>query len=597
MIGKSLFVGDIPEQLVFPYPRLHPAEQAILRRLVQEIQAFAKSSIDARRIDAESAIPEEVLAGLRRLGLFGLKIPREHGGQGLSHTAACRAFQEVAAADASVAALLAGHSSLAAQAVVLFGTAEQKARYLPRLASGEAIGAFAQTESQSGSDAAAIRTRASVQPDGGYLLHGSKLWVLNGGVADVMVVLAQTEVVRDGARVDRITGFLVERGMGVRSGAEEQKLGARGASTTALYLDDVRVPPSAVLGSVGGGFKVAMETLSSARLSLCAGWVGVARELLRRSVLHATSRRQFGRLLSSFGMVKDKLARMQVDLYAAESMVYLTTGLLDRERQRAGRLGPGGPVADTSLEAACCKVFVSEALQRVTAEAMNIAAGAGYMRDYPYERALRDGRLALLMGGTNEVLRCYIALNGMQGPGENLAKLADAIKHPLRGYGVVVDTLLQEVRSAAYGGPALTLHHGRLKKEAVAIEDSVEALQKGVAGALRRHGRQISEMQYVQGRVADVVIDLYAMIACVSRCTAALHAHDARRAAGEGMEAAGEIDDAERELRLCRGFCGKAAERIRARLERFNQNDDELMKTIADDSYHGRTYPFDAVLE
>ncbi|MCS6911753.1 MAG: acyl-CoA dehydrogenase family protein [Myxococcales bacterium] len=582
--ARSLFFGEIREEMVFPYPRLGPAEQGVVRRLLHRFQELARDTIDPRRMDAEGRIPAAVLDGLRALGFFGLSLPPAYGGAGLSTTATCRLLQEVAAADASLATMLIAHLSLCAAAIVHFGSEAQKQRYLPRLASGTALGAFAQTETQSGSDAAAIRTRAFPQPGGGWLLQGSKLWVTNGALADVFVLLAQTEVRRHGAQADRITGFVAERGPGLRHGAEEPKLGVRACSTTALYLDDLELPAEAVLGTVGGGFKVAMETISGAHLALAAAWVGMAREVLRLAVQHATSRRQFGRLLSTFGMIRDKLARMQIDVYAAESMLYLTSGLLDQRRR---------PV-DVSLESACCKVFASETLWRVVHEAACIAGGASLMRDYPYERLLRDSRVGLFFGGTNEVLRCYIALTGMQGPGEQLARLAEAIKHPLRGYGLVVDTLLGQVRSAAYGGPVLSLHHGRLKKEAVAIEDSVEALQKGVDRVLRRHGRQISEMQYVQQRVADVAIDLYAMVACVSRCTAALHAHDARRAAGEGVEAAGEIDEAERELRLCHGFCGKAAERIRHRLERFNQNDDELMKAIAADSYHGRTYPLDA---
>ncbi len=593
--GKRLFFGDIDEDMVFPYPRMDGREQETTRRLLERFHAFARESpgIDPRSIDDQARIPKEVLAGLAQLGLFGLSVPTSYGGLGLSYSATSRILQDVAATDASIGLLLESHLSLSCRAISLFGTEEQKRRYLPSLAAGRQIAAFCLTEPSSGSDAASIRTRAEPR-DGGqvYVINGTKLWVTGGALAEVFILFAQTEVVREGARADRITGFLVERGPGVRVGLPERTLGARGAGITALYLDDVPVPKENILSHPGGGFRVAMEVLNAGRLSLSAGCVGRGKELVRLSVQHATSRRQFGRLISSFGMIKDKIATLMLDLYAAESMVYLTCGLVDRGQR-------GNDVIDYSLESACCKVFCSEMLYRAANQAFRIAGGAGFTHDSPYERLLRDSGLYLFFQGTNEVLRCYIALTGLQGPGEQLAKLADAIKFPLRGYGLVMDTLIDKVKVAAYGGAPVTAHHPRLKKEAVNIEDAAEALQKGVDRVLRRHGSQISEMQYVQRRVADVVIDLYAMIACVSRASDALSQHDRRRAAGEGgSEEAGRLDGSERELRLCRGFCGKAAERIRFALDHFYENDDELMKSIADDAHNdaegGRPYPFDA---
>ncbi len=440
---------------------------------------------------------------------------------------------------------------------------------------------------EAGSDAAAIRTRAELVGDE-FLLNGTKLWVQNGGLANLHVLFAQTEVAREGSRVDRITGFLVERGPGVRPGAEQQKLGMRGSSTTALYIEDLRLGPKQVLGTLGGGFKVLGETTNFGRLAFAAICVGSARTLLRLAVQHATSRHQFGRLLSSLGLIKDKIASMAVDLYAAESMVYLTAGLLDAaERGRA---------VDSTIETACAKVMASEMLWRAVNDAAQIAGSCGYARDYPYERLLRDSRLyTLFPGGTNEVLRCYIALTGLSGPGEQLARLSDAIKYPLRGYGLVVDTLIEKVRSAAYGRAVLTRQHPRLKKEAVFIEDAAESLAREVDRVLRKHGRLIPEMQYVQRRVADVVIDLFAMCASVARASAALTSSDARSGVSV-PEAGGELDAAERELRLCAGFCSRAHTRIEQALARFSQNDDELFKAIADDSYTGRSYPFDALL-
>ena len=587
--GKSLFFGELREDLIFPFPRLGRDEQARTTGLVSRLHDFAQAQVDSNAIDRQERIPEHVLSGLRQLGLFGMNIPTAYGGLGLGAGATCRLFDALGEIDGSLAVTVGTHAALTARAVSLYGSDDQKRRYLPKLASGEIIGSFAVTEPLAGSDAASIRMRAEPLPGAqGFLLNGSKSWVSNGGLAGLHVLFAQTQVARSDGDVDRISGFLVDKGPGVIVGSERRKLGVRGSSTTALYIEEVNASGAQLLGGLGGGFKVLMETINFGRLAFAAVCLGTTRTLLRLAVQHATSRHQFGRLLSTLGMIKEKCASMAVDLYAAESMVYLTAGLFDANSH--------GRTIDTTLETACAKVLSSEGLWRAATEASQIAAGCGYANDYPYERLLRDARLySLYPGGTNEVLRCYIALNGLAGPGEQLARLADAIKFPLRGYGLVVETLVDKVRTAAYGRAILARHHPRLKREAVVIEDTIEALSREVDRVLRRHGRFISEMQYVQRRMANVAIDLYAMCAAVSRASAALYHKDSR--GDHAMpEAGGELDRAERELRLCIGFCSRASTRITETLARFSQNDDELMKSIADDCYIGRPYPFDAVL-
>ena len=587
--GKSLFFGELREDLIFPFPRLLRDEQRRTHDLCQRLHEFAHAQVDSQAIDRDEHIPKEVLSGLSSLGLFGLNIPTVYGGLGLGAGASCRLYDALGEIDGSLAVTVATHTALAGRSLTDFGSEDQKRRYLPKLASGSSLASFAVTEPLAGSDAASIRMRAEPQSEGGgFVLNGSKSWVTNGGLADLHILFAQTTVARRDNEVDRISGFLVDKGPGVVVGSERKKLGVRGTSTTALYIEELKASGEQLLGGLGGGFKVLMETVNFGRLAFASVCLGTTRTLLRLAVQHATSRHQFGRLLSTLGMIKEKCATMAVDLYAAESMVYLTAGLLDAQRH--------GRAIDTSLETACAKVMASETLWRAATEASQIAAGCGYANDYPYERLLRDARLyTVYPGGTNEVLRCYIALNGLAGPGEQLARLSDAIKFPLRGYGLVVETLVDKVRSAAYGRAILARHHPRLKREAVVIEDTIESLTREVDRVLRRHGRFIAEMQYVQRRVANVVIDLYGMCAAVSRASAALHSRDAR--GDHAMpEAGGELDRAERELRLCIGFCSRASVRIQETLARFNQNDDELMKSIADDCYIGRPYPFDAVL-
>jgi len=591
--GKSLFLGDLREELVFPFPQPNHAEQKRLGKLLDEVRRFARQSIDARRIDSEAQIPAEVIAGLRKLGLFGMIAPSDVGGSGLSLSATCRVLDLLGSFDSSVAMLVAVHLGFAVQAIQRFGTKSQRQRYLPRLASGESLGAFALSEPLAGSDAAGIRARA-VPCEGGFRVHGTKVWVQNGEQADLLIVFAQTTVHRDGADLDRITGFIIDKrtDAGIIVGKSERKLGHRGSSTPAIYLEDVFVPSDRVLGSIGGGFKVAMETRQQGRLLAAAACIGTTCELLRLQVQQATSRRQFGRVIGTLGMVKDQVARTAVDLYASESVLYLTTGLHDLAQRRPELQ------LDTSIEAAFCKVLAAETLHAAAVSSMRLAGATGLLDSYPYERLLRDSQTYLVFPGTHEVLRAYIALSGMREPGEQVGRLSDVLKRPLRGYGMVVDSLIEKVRTAAYGRAMLTRHHPQLKREAVLIEDATEAFAKEVDRVVRRHGQMLPEMQYVQRRVADVAMDLYAMCACVARTSLSLAERDTRHAKGRAghSEAAGQIDTADRQLRLCAAFCGKAARRIEQTLARFGQNDDELMKTIADDCYLDRPYPLDALL-
>ena len=568
--GKSLFFGHIPESMVIPYPRMPNTERDRVRELIGTLRDFARDTIDSRAIDDKAQIPAKVLSGLKARGFYGLWIPKAFGGSGLSASGYARVMQELGAIDASVAVTLSAHQSVGCRGLVLYGDAAQQKRYLPKLASGEMTAAFALSEAQAGSDAASIRTRAERTPEGDFILTGQKVWVTNGGLADFFTVFAQTRVDREGGQKDRITAFLVERKMGVRVGSEIQKLGTRGTSTTTLDLDEVRVPKENVLGQVGGGFKVAQGILNMGRVGISAAAIGQAQSTLRLALAHATTRRQFGRVISEFGLVKDKIGRMMVDLYAAESMLYLTTGLMDRG------------VDDFSIESAACKIFASETLWHIVQEALQIAPALGVQSDMPYERMLRDARVNLVFDGTNDILRCFIALSGMQGPGDRLSSLAEAIRFPLRGYGLAMDFMLDKLKTQYYGGERLDHIHPQLKREAVLFEDWVPELAKNVEKALRKHGSNISEMQFVQRRIADVSIDLFAMIACMSRATASL------------------LDrgpDAEREAKLCRAACTRASLRIKHNIRAMDDNDDEPLKAIAYDAYEAAEYAFDVLPE
>jgi acyl-CoA dehydrogenase family protein 9 len=565
---KSLFHGVIAEDLIYPFPELGRDERDNTAMILDSVRKFMDANVDPARIDREQTIPAEVLTGMKELGLFGMIIPQEYGGIGLSSRSYARIVQEVAGFDASLAVTLGAHQSIGLKGILLFGTEAQKNEYLPKLASGEHVGAFALTEPSAGSDAAAIQTRAELSPDGNtYVLNGSKIWITNGGFADVFTVFARTSPPEKGQK-PKITAFIVERGMGVRNGPPEHKLGIRGSSTTEVYFEDVKVPKKNVLGEPGRGFKVAVEVLNSGRLGLAAGAVGGSRRLIKMAVDRVQERNAFGRPIGQFGLIMDKIAVMMAETFAIESMTYLTAGLVDAK------------VPDYSLESAICKVYASETLWRVVNETLQIAAGIGYMQEYPYERTLRDSRINLIFEGTNEILRCFVALSGMQGPGKELADVVRAMREPIKGFGLLSDFAVRKARTTLRR-ERMTKAHPVLSKEAVVFEEYTSELMKNVDKVLRKHGREIAEMQYTQRRVAEMAMELYAIASCLSRTTRAI-------------EKRGE-DGARREIDLTTIFVASAERRLEEIVRSFEKNDDELRKSVATRTYADGGYPFDVI--
>ena len=563
---KSLFYGVIDDSLVFPWPELPAGEVDALQTRLDEMRRYFHLWVDSAAIDRDQRIPDPVLRGLKEMGLFGLLVPHEHGGAGLSATAYARVMQELGGLDSSLAVTVGAHQSIGMKGLLLFGSRELQQRYLPRMATGEVLAAFALTEAGAGSDAAAITTRAEKRGDG-YVLTGSKIWVTNGGLADLFTVFARTSPSEEGVK-PKITAFLVERAWGVKSGPNEPKLGIRGSSTTEIALDGVFVPASNVLGEPGRGFKVAMEVLNSGRLGLSAGAIGLCKRVIKLAATRCQERRAFGRPIGEFGLVKDKIATMMADTWALECMTYLTTATVD-----AGS-------ADFSVESAICKVYGSEACWRVVNESLQIAAGVGYMAGYPYERLLRDARINLIFEGTNEILRAFIALSGMQGPGRALSDVARAMREPIKGFGLLTDFAVRRARSAL-GRERMTRHHPVLNREAVVFEQYVQELARGADKVLRKHGRDIAEMQYTQKRTAEMAIELYAIAACVSRTSRAI-------------ERRGE-EGARREIDLTSVFVSGAEERLKQLVIAVDRNDDELRKSVADRAYVDGGYPFDVL--
>ncbi|XP_004628999.1 acyl-CoA dehydrogenase family member 9, mitochondrial [Octodon degus] len=512
--AKELCLGKIEKNGVFPFPEVSQDELNEINQLVKPVEKFFMEEVDSGRIDREGKIPDDTLEKLKSLGLFGMQVPEEYGGLGLSHTMYAR-LGEAISLDASITVTLAAHQAIGLKGIILVGTEEQKAKYLPKLASGEHIAAFCLTEPGSGSDAASIQSRATLSEDKKhYILNGSKVWISNGGLASVFTVFARTEVAdSDGSVKDKITAFIVERDFGgITNGKPEDKLGIRGSNTCEVHFENTKVPVENVLGEVGGGFKLAMNILNSGRFSMGTLVASMIKKLIEMTAEYACTRKQFNRKLSEFGLIQEKFALMAQKAYVMESMAYLTAGMLDQ---------PGLP--DCSVEAAMVKVFSSEAAWQCVSEALQILGGSGYMKDYPYERMLRDARILPIFEGTNEILRLFIALTCLQHAGRILTTKMNELK---RGnMGVVMETIGRRLRDSL--GQAvdmgltgdLGLVHPSLGDSATKLEQNVFFFGRTVEALLRRFGKSIVDEQLVLKRVANILINMYGMVAVLSRAS------------------------------------------------------------------------------
>ncbi len=354
----------------------------------------------ADRIYAKDwALTRELLLKAGELDLLRIDIPEAYGGLGLDKVSSAYVGEKIGVMP-SFAGSLGAHTTIGTLPLVYFGTAEQKDRYLPRLASGEWIAAFALTEPGSGSDALAARAKATLSDDGHeYILNGQKMWITNGGFADLFTIFAKV----DG---EKFTAFLVERGMGVVSGREEPKLGLDGSSTTALILENVRVPVENVLGTIGEGHKVAFNVLNIGRLKLGTRNIGSAKQALNHATQYARERRQFGRAIAEFGLIRQKIAEMAIRCYVGDAMVYRTLG--DADRALATSDDELATIASFAVQCSMNKVWTSESLAYVVDEAVQIYGGYGYSKEFPAERPFRDARITRLYEGTNEINRLII---------------------------------------------------------------------------------------------------------------------------------------------------------------------------------------------
>src|SRR5436190_3223460 len=460
--SKALMLGEIHEDLVFPYPRPDADEAQTVRELIVAFREYADEHVDSREIDREGWIPDRIYRDLGELGLMGLHVPEEYGGKGLSQTGYARVFEAIGQVNGSLTIGMGVHQSIGFKGITMFGSEEQKERFLPDLAAGRKLAGFALTEPNAGSDAYHLESRAVQQGDGSWVLNGEKRWIGNGGRGDVFTTFARAEV--DGK--DSHIALILEKGMeGLEAGEPYDTMGLRGNNLCPLYFKDVRVPPENVLGEPGEGFRIAMQVLNNGRLGLGTGSVGLAKRLLDLTISHVTERRQFGQPLADFDMVEDKVGWMVSYLFGLESLAYLTTGLVD-----AG-------IEDYSVESAIAKVIGTEFGWYQVNRAMQLKGGAGYMRDQPYEQIMRDIRIFPIFEGANDVLRSFVTLSALKPLGEQLEGLGDlGLNDPIGSIGALAEYAFGRVRREILPD-RVTRAHAELSPLADSVGDQVKRLR------------------------------------------------------------------------------------------------------------------------
>jgi len=495
--GSFLFEDRAPNE-VFTREDISE-EQQMFARVAEEFMRKEVLPREEQIYSKDWSLTRDLLRQAGELDLLRIDIPERHGGLGLDKVSSAYVGEQIALMP-SFGGSLGAHTTIGTLPIVYFGTEEQRAKYLPKLATGELIAAYCLTEPSSGSDALAAKTKATLSADGRYYtLRGQKMWITNGGFADVFIVFAKV----DG---EKFTAFIVERGPGVVSGHEEKKLGLDGSSTTALMLEDCQVPVENVLGEVGKGHVVAFNILNLGRLKLGSRNIGGAKIALNHAINYAKERHQFGRAIASFGLIKRKLAEMAVRCYVGDALVWRTLGMIDQTLETIDQddsMQVLKAIEQYAVECSIIKVWTSEALGYVVDEAVQVYGGYGYSKDYPAERAYRDARITRIYEGTNEINRLIIPTRLLKSAAKSEGQLMAAAAQ-----------VLAEViyRTGGGAGQAEGMSYVKL-----ALADAKRAAILTLAAASRRYGQKINEEQEVLGLIADILMEVYAIESAVLR--------------------------------------------------------------------------------
>jgi hypothetical protein len=565
----ELFMGRLRTDLIFPYPEQDPVDRATGDRVLEKLREFLAQQVDADRIDREKEIPPEVLDGLRELGLFGIKIPQEFGGLGLSQVNYNRIIQLVASHCASTAVMLSAHQSIGVpQPLKMFGTPEQKARYLPRLARG-AMSAFALTEPGVGSDPSKMSTVAVPVEDGrAWLISGRKLWITNGPVAELLIVMARTN---DPAEEQpEITAFIVDGdapGLAVEHRCDF--MGIKGIQNGLLRFDKVRVPAENIVTERGGGLKLALRTLNTGRLTLPAACGGGMKQILAMARSWAAERVQWGAPVGHHEAVAARLAAMAADLYAVESLTWLTSAMADQ-----GRI-------DIRLEAAMAKLFCTEALWRAADAGVQIRGGRGYETadslrcrgelPMPMERILRDARINLIIEGTSEIMRLFIAREALDAHLRIAGASATSRQVDLASAAAFYGLWYPKLWLPRFGTPGGLALPEPLAGHLRFAEAATRRLARDLFHMMAAHRQGLQRKQAVLGRLVDSGAELFAMSAVLARAATVTRE--------EGAEHLADL------------FCRQARRRIAALHRGVYRNDDPFTYAVAREVLDG-AYPW-----
>jgi len=556
--AKGLFAGHFVSDWVMPYPRIPAAQQSELDQTLAELRGFLDHDLDAAEIDRQADIPRSVIDGLGRIGVLGLTAPKEYGGRGFSQIANCKVLEEIGRRCASTSVFVNAHHSIGIRALLLFGTHEQKQKWLPKLVTGEQLGAFALTEREAGSDAANVQMQARPSEDGShFILNGEKRYITNAAIAHELTVMARTPV--PGSDKTAVTAFLVTPDMPGFEMLEKRmpKMGIRGTATGRFALRDVKVPKENVLGPLGKGLKVALTVLDFGRTTFGACCTGAAKTCLEMAIQHANTRRQFNKTLGNFHLVKKKIARIAADAYAMEAMTTVTASLIDRGLE------------DYMLETAMLKVFTTERLWECINDVFQIYGGSAYFVDLPLERMMRDARINQIGEGANEVLTSFIALVGMRGPGMEFKEIYDTMMKPSRDRMSKAWAAGKSRLGATVRVPDVPVRSEQLRGQARHLGRLIWRFNVAVNRALITYREPILDMQLLQERVANAAMDLFASTCVLSRLDA-----DIQFARRNGSSSSPEQFAAELFLR-------QSFRRIRHFLAGLTNNDDKSVLATA----------------
>ena len=511
LTGGSFLLEDHNLENVFT-PEDFNEDQQMIAKLADEF-AIKELLPNVEKIEhKEWQVTRDLLKKGAEMGLTNVDVPAEYGGSEMDKISSAIIADQMAKCGSFVVSMGA-HAGIGTLPLVFFGTDEQKKKYLPKLASAEMIGAYALSESTSGSDALNSRTRAVLSPDGKhYILNGEKMWITNAHFADLFTVFAKI----DG---EKFTAFLVEKDFpGFSVGAEEKKLGIRGSSTAPLILNDCKVPVENVLGDIGKGHIIAFNILNVGRFKLGAGCVGGARTSLQNAISYAKDRKAFAKSISEFGLIREKLAQMAVGLYANESMVYRTVGMMENAMPEGEKSSEviRKAIEEYAVECSIIKVAGSEMLDFVVDETVQVYGGYGFVEEYPAERAYRDSRVNRIFEGTNEINRLIIT--------------GWLLKRAMSGQLALLPAI-KKTMDEVMAGPSFDELEGTLAAEQKIVGNAKKLTMLVAGAASQKYMQKLADQQEIMGAIADMVIETFAMDSCLLRARKFIEAQGEQKAA------------------------------------------------------------------